>query len=288
MPTGPLGDAATEQGLTVADGIRADAYKCLRVSWPLEGVLELVLGRVKEMNAMSLDLIRELHQICDVLQYPQNEPCQVRVVILRGEGPGFCAGFDFKDQRLARADQPFLQHAFSSVIRKLREIPQPVVCGINGVAAGGGLSLALASDVRICVARSRFVPSFVKLGLGGGELGTSYFLPRIVGRGRAASLLLTGKEINATEAERWGLVTEVVPDDAELIAACRRQAEMLLSLSPKGLRLTKWLLNGSQEMSLATALEREDLAQSYMSADKESVEVGWKHVSKFVPKGSKL
>lgn len=251
-------------------------------------MLELVLSRTKAMNAMSLDLIRELHQVCDVLQYPQSSSVPTRVLIIRGEGPAFCAGYDFKDERLGRADSPFLQNAFSSVMRKLRDIPQPIVCGVNGSAAGGGMSLALAADVRIGTPKCRFIASFVKLGLGGGELGTSYFLPRIVGRGRAASMLLTGGEIGAEKAESWGLVTELVRDEAELAEACRRQAAQLLELSPKGLRLTKWLLNSSQEMTLAMALEREDLAQSYMSADRESQEVGRKHVSKFKPKKSKL
>merc|ERR550532_1434141 len=163
------------------------------------------------MNAMSLDLIRELHQVCGVLQYPQSQSVPTRVLIIRGEGPSFCAGFDFKDVRLGGADQPFLQNAYSALIRKLREIPQPIVCGVNGSAAGGGMSLALAADVRIGTPGCRFIASFVKLGLGGGELGTSYFLPRIIGRGRAASVLLTGGEINAVKAERWGLITQLVP-----------------------------------------------------------------------------
>eukprot|EP00931_Biecheleriopsis_adriatica_P086319 TRINITY_DN61017_c0_g1_i1.p1 TRINITY_DN61017_c0_g1~~TRINITY_DN61017_c0_g1_i1.p1 ORF type:complete len:289 (+),score=55.77 TRINITY_DN61017_c0_g1_i1:29-895(+) len=288
MPTtGPLGDAATGPGPSVADGIQADQYKTFRVSWPSDGVLEVVLNRGNALNAMSLDLIRELHQVCDVLQYPQSRAVPVRVMILRGEGSAFCAGYDFKDERLSQADKPFLQHAFSAVIRKLREIPQPIVCGVNGSAAGGGMSLALASDVRIGTPRSRFIASFVKLGLGGGELGTSYFLPRIVGRGRAASVLLTGGEIDAKKAEDWGLITETVPE-SQLAEACRQQAQRLLELSPKGLRLTKWLLNNSEEMSLAAVLEREDLAQTFMSADQESIDIGWRHVSKFVPKQSKL
>lgn len=287
MPTGPLGDAASEFGPHVEDGIKADQYKCFKVSWPCSGVLELALNRNKAMNAMSLDLVRELHQVCDVLQYPQSQAVPTRVLIIRGEGPSFCAGFDFKDKRLGGADQPFLQHAFSAVIRKLREIPQPIVCGVNGSAAGGGMSLALAADVRIGAPKCRFMASFVKLGLGGGELGTSYFLPRIVGRGRAASVLLTGGEINAEKAEQWGLITQLVSRDEDLAAACREQAEALLSLSPKGLRLTKWLLNSSQEMSLATALEREDLAQSYMAADGESQRAGLAHISKFLPAPAK-
>mmetsp|Transcript_643 Transcript_643/g.1125 ORF Transcript_643/g.1125 Transcript_643/m.1125 type:complete len:292 (-) Transcript_643:26-901(-) len=286
MPTGPLGDVAAHDGPTVRDGLVPDEYKCFRVSQPIDGVLEIVLARPK-MNAMSHEFVRELHQMCDVCQYPHEAVAPIRVVIMRGEGPAFCAGYDFKDKHLNRANQPFLQHAFSSVIRKLREIPQPIVCGVNGVAAGGGMSLALAADVRIGTKKAAFISSFVKLGLGGGELGTSYFLPRIVGRGRAASVLLTGGEIDAQKAQEWGLLTQTVSSDEDLAEACRQQAQELLTLSPKGLRLTKWLLNGSQEMPLATALEREDLAQSYMAADRESQMVGARHTTKFLPKPEK-
>eukprot|EP00435_Cladocopium_sp_Y103_P012393 s1601_g3.t1 len=122
------------------------------------------------------------------------------------------------------------------------------------------MSLALAGDLRVgCREKARFMPTFVKLGLGGAgdsagylpakvvcELGTSYFLPRLVGRGRAAAHLLTGKEISTEQAEQWGLLNEVV-EEAELAACCRKHAKELLGLSPKGLRLTKWLLNHSQE-----------------------------------------
>eukprot|EP00438_Fugacium_kawagutii_P013997 Skav200410 [mRNA] locus=scaffold236:283763:288433:- [translate_table: standard] len=267
------------------------------------------------MNAMSARFVRELHQILDVLQYPMaaaNEQMTlIRVLILRGEGPSFCAGYDFKDASNNRANQPFLQHALSGVIKKLREtlgselsgpsfcrtvtvymigftkvmIPQPVVCGVNGPAVGGGMSLALAGDLRVgSKQKARFLPTFVKLGLGGhqgphsrpmggeaygrhkrGELGTSYFLPRLVGRGRAAAALLTGKEISTEQAEQWGLLNEVV-EESELAACCRKHAkERVLG----------------QELSLSAALDREDLAQSYMVADAESQEVGRAHIQRF-------
>lgn len=286
MPTfGPLGDGtdAEKAGPTMADGIKPGQYTCFEVCQPESGILEVVMN--KGMNAMSARFVRELHQILDVLQYPVTAPAEqmtvVRVLILRGEGAAFCAGYDFKDPSNNKANQPFLQHALSGVIKKLREIPQPVVCGVNGAAVGGGMSLALAGDLRVgCREKARFMPTFVKLGLGGGELGTSYFLPRIVGRGRAAAHLLTGKEISTEQAEQWGLLNEVV-EEAELAACCRKHAKELLGLSPKGLRLTKWLLNHSQELSLSAALDREDLAQSYMVADKESRQVGKAHIERF-------
>jgi len=284
MPFGPLGDVAETAGPTTAEGIKSGQYTCFEVCQPEDGILEVVLNRPKAMNAMSARFVRELHQILDVLQYPVTRTEQikdVRVLILRGEGAAFCAGYDLKDSTMSKANTPFLQNAFSGLIKKLREIPQPVVCGVNGAAVGAGMSLALAADLRIgCTKKSRFLASFVKLGLGGGELGTSYFLPRIVGRGRAAQALLTGKEISTDQAEQWGLLNEVV-DESELAACCRKHAKDLLQLSPKGLRLTKWLLNNSQELSLSAAVEREDLAQSYMVADKESQEVGKAHIQRF-------
>lgn len=284
MVRGPLGEVVSEAGPSVQDGIAAPSYKCFRVASPEAGVCEIVLSRPQAMNTMSIDFIRELHQILDVLQYPlaipaEEVPC--RVLILRGEGRAFCAGLDLKDTRFGKVDQPYQQHAFSSVIKKFREIPQAVVCGINGIAAGGGMSLALVGDVCLGVPGTRYLPSYVKLGLGGGELGTSYFLPRIVGRQRAASILLTGREIDAETALSWGLLAKLVSSEADLALECRKVASDMLSLSPKGLRYTKWLLNNSQEMSMAQALDREDLAQNFMVADPESQAFGRKHTSKF-------
>lgn len=288
MGWGPLGDVE-EAGFTAADGIREGQYSCFRVSRPHEGILEVVLNRAEARNSMSAKFVRELHQILDVLQFPYSERDHppLRVLILRGEGNAFCSGYDFKDQTMSKANTPFLQHAFSGLIKKLRDLPQPVVCGVNGAAVGAGLSLALAADLRIGAREASFVAAFVKLGLGGGELGTSYFLPRIVGRGRAAEALLTGKPISASKAEQWGLLNEVV-DQAQLANCCLKHAKELLALSPKGLRLTKSLLNNSQELSLTATLDREDLAQSYMVADKESQEVGKAYIERFKRRSSKL
>ncbi|CAK9064530.1 unnamed protein product [Durusdinium trenchii] len=307
MGWGPLGDVE-EAGFTAADGIRegqwlgssfmvakgemvafGGSYSCFRVSRPHEGILEVVLNRAEARNSMSAKFVRELHQILDVLQFPYSERDHppLRVLILRGEGNAFCSGYDFKDQTMSKANTPFLQHAFSGLIKKLRDLPQPVVCGVNGAAVGAGLSLALAADLRIGAREASFVAAFVKLGLGGGELGTSYFLPRIVGRGRAAEALLTGKPISASKAEQWGLLNEVV-DQAQLANCCLKHAKELLALSPKGLRLTKSLLNNSQELSLTATLDREDLAQSYMVADKESQEVGKAYIERFKRRSSKL
>ena len=111
----------------------------------------------------------------------------------------------------------------------------------------------------------RFIPSYVRLGLGGGELGSSFLLPRIVGRQRAASILLTGRDIDSTMAEQWGILSKVVSSDEELAAECINVAADMVSLSPKGLRFTKWLLNESHDMTLDQCLGREDLNQIFMS-----------------------
>ncbi|CAJ1418571.1 unnamed protein product [Effrenium voratum] len=279
MPVGPLGDAAdpNDPGPCASSGIK-DHYTCFKVARPQRGVLEVILDRPEARNAMGVRFVREMHQICDVLQFPHEEA--IRVLIIRGAGPAFCSGFDFKDEGLSRADGPMLQSAFSGMIKKLRELPQPVVCGLNGPAAGAGMSLALAADLRVGTEKCSFVAAFVKLGLGGGELGTSFFLPKLIGRGRASEALLTGRPILAPEAAQWGLLNQLVPSGAELPEACLQQARRLLELSPKGLRLTKWLLN-SPELSLSAALEREDLAQVYMASDKECQEVGREYIQKF-------
>jgi len=284
MPAGPLGDTAgVPPGPQVSDALHpAGGYQCLEVSEPMAGVVEVCLNRTAAMNAMSSIFVREMHQICDVLQYPQSIGTDVapRVLIIRGEGRAFCAGFDMRDSNMLRADMPFLQHAFSSVVRKLRDLPQPVIAGLNGSAVGAGMALALAADVRIATNQCRFLPSMLKLGIGGGECGTSWFLPRVIGPQRAALMLLAGEEIDAATALEWGLVARIVDADG-LADHCRQLATAMLRASPKGLRLTKQLLNDSLQTPLAPHLAREDLVQVYTSADKESQAVGRQHLQQF-------
>lgn len=283
---GPLGPG-TDKGAEDGRFLVGAPFKALLVTSPVPGVVEVQFNNPETKNAMGMDFVRELHAVLDALNYDHTR----RVLILRGVdgNGGFCSGFNMRDKQIAEyVDQhgPANQRAFSGLIKKLRELPQPVICGVHGSAAGGGFGLALAGDVRLAGKSASFIPSFVRMGLGGAEMGTSFLLPRMIGRTAAAEVLLTGRAINAERAERLGLVTEVV-EDAELGPKCLAMAEEMLGVSPKGLRLTKWALENNDSSTLLAALEREDLAQVYTSRDKESMSVGRAHMARIASGGAK-
>jgi enoyl-CoA hydratase len=144
----------------------------------------------------------------------------------------------------------------------MRKLPQPLIAAVNGHAAGGGMSMAMASDVILVTPEAAFTPSFVNIGLSGGELGTSYFLPRLVGTTRAAEILLTGRTVSAHEAERIGLVTRLVEEE-KLLGEALTTARTMLAKSVSGLRMTKEVLNYNLDApSLEAAIELENRNQS--------------------------
>ncbi len=207
----------------------------------------ITLNRPDRLNALSHTLVRELHQLFDRL----DEELDARVLLLTGAGRGFCAGADLRggdgegawDESLGPIQSQYrLQQGYASLVTRMREIPQPIIAAVNGPAAGGGLCLALAADVRYASESARFNCAFVKLGLSGCEMGSSYFLPRIVGASMAAELMYTGRIVDAQTALEMGLVSKVVPDDAVVDAARELAAEML-SNAPLALRMTKEVLN---------------------------------------------
>ena len=201
----------------------------------------------------------------------QNDP--VRVVVITGEGRGFCAGADlsdalaFKDTEAFSEPESYLriaQERYSNLILGLRKIPQPIIAAVNGPAAGGGFAIALASDVRLASPEAYFVASFINIGLSGGELGCSYFLPRLVGLSHAADILYTGRKVKADEAERIGLVSRVVPRE-ELMETALSYARIMLGKSAGGLRLTKRVLDQNIDApSLEAAVNLENRNQSIM------------------------
>ena len=142
--------------------------------------------------------------------------------------------------------------------------PQPIIAVVNGAAAGGGMCLALASDMIIAGPKAKFIPSFINIGLSGGELGTTYFLPKAVGRAKAAEILMTGRAVEAEEADRIGLVSRLVDEDA-LMDTAMQTARTMLGKSPLGLRLTKETLRQNQNApTLESAIELENRNQSIL------------------------
>ena len=231
------------------------------------GVALVALNRPGRLNALSLEMLDELHSLWG--QLPARE--EVRVVILTGEGRGFCSGFDLKDERLQKEAARFLsnpglhltavQKKYGDLVVKMRRVPQPIIAAVNGPAAGGGMCLALASDVILAGPQAAFTPSFINIGLSGGEMGTTYFLPRLVGSTRAAEILLTGRTVEAAEAERIGLVCRVVPAD-RLVPEALETARKMLAKTPLGLRFTKEALYLNADAALEAAVELENRNQS--------------------------
>jgi enoyl-CoA hydratase len=238
------------------------------INYKREGHVGIItLNRPDRLNAMSHTLVRDLHKILDQL----DEELEARVVILTGAGRGFCAGADLKggdgegawDDRLGPIQSQYrLQQGYASLITRMRSVPQPIIAAVNGPAAGGGLCLALASDVRYASESAIFNCAFIKLGLSGGELGSSYFLPRIVGASKAAELIYTGRIIDAATALDMGLVSKVVPD-GQVVDAAKELADEMLSNAPLALRMTKELFNfGLSATSLEQQIHMENRTQT--------------------------
>jgi enoyl-CoA hydratase/carnithine racemase len=209
-----------------------------------QGAVEVVsLNRPERLNAMNEPLIAALLEYFTSLA----ERTAVRVVVLRAEGRAFCAGLDLtgwpRDPDAGQIHQSWrTQRMIAAVMQAMRKCPQPVIAAAQGAACGGGFSLLLASDVRYAAPDLKANAAFIKIGLGGCDMGASYFLPRLVGSSVAAEYLLTGKFMSAEKALACGLVSEIVPQE-ELLPRALALAGEMLQTSPMGLRLTKDALN---------------------------------------------
>lgn len=233
----------------------------VRVSQLATHVRQITLDKPDRLNAISFELVADLHDALD--EVAADDDC--KVVVLTGAGRGFCAGLDLKDwgappepgghphYPAGRTGQAFM----SNLTQHIRATPQIVVAAVNGPAYGGGLSLALACDLRIAGASARFCSAFIKTGLTGTDIGVTYLLPRLIGAARAFDLIVTGRTIDAEEADRMGLVSRVVADDAladEVLAV----ATTIAGYTKYGLRNTKevmWHNLDTNSMAAAIALE---------------------------------
>ena len=207
-----------------------------------EDIAVITLDRPERLNAITFEMVDDLHAVLEDIE--GDNSC--RVVILTGAGRGFCSGLDLKaigpSSRSRGLSGPAAgmrsQQHIADLVPRLRSLAQPVIAAINGPAYGGGLALACACDVRVAAASARLCVQFVKVGVGGCDIGISYTLPRLIGAARAFDLMLTAREIDAAEAERIGLVARVVPDGAALDAAIE-MAETICAYSPFGVAMTK-------------------------------------------------
>jgi enoyl-CoA hydratase len=243
------------------------------VSGPAEGVTLLTLNRPAKLNAMDVALVEALHDALGAVAADRD----CRAVVLTGAGRGFCAGLDlggYGEAPDAAGRGPVgagfaTQQHIAALVPRLRSLPQPVIAAVNGPAAGGGLALALASDIRLAAASARFNVAFVRIGLSGCDIGVSWLLPRLIGASRAWELMLTGRIVDSAEADRIGLVTRVVADGAVLDAALET-ASLIVGNSPWGVRMTKEVAWSQLEVgSLQAGIDLENRTQilSTMTAD---------------------
>jgi enoyl-CoA hydratase len=230
-----------------------------------DGVTQITLNRPARLNAMNAALIAGLHDALDTLAVDRT----CRVIVLTGAGRGFCAGLDLSEgaappaaQGLGRVQAGMtVQKSIAGLVPKMRAMPQPIVAAVNGPAAGGGLALALASDVRVAATSARFNVAFVRIGLSGCDIGVSWMLPRLIGASRAFELLLTGRFVDAAEADRIGLVSRVV-DDGAVVASARETAGLIVANSPWGVRMTKEVMWSQLEIgSLQAGIDLENRTQ---------------------------
>ncbi|MDQ1374951.1 MAG: hypothetical protein QOJ09_2289 [Actinomycetota bacterium] len=219
------------------------------------------LNKPERLNAISFDLVADLHDALD--RVAADDDC--KVAILTGAGRGFCAGLDLKDwgstpepgghphYPAGRTGQAFM----SNLTQHIRATPQIVIGAVNGAAYGGGFSLALACDLRFASASARFCSAFIKTGLTGTDIGVTYLLPRLIGAARAFDMIVTGRTVDAAEAERMGIVSRVVPDES-LLDEVLAVAGTVAGYTSYGLRNTKevmWHNLDTNNMGAAIALE---------------------------------
>ena len=244
----------------------------------VDGVGTVTFSRPEKLNALTYDSYREFEALTREL--PRNP--DVRVLVVRGDGRAFCAGGDVHSiigdmlPKDMRAHLEFTRMT-GDVVRNLREMPQPVIASIRGMAAGAGSVIALAADIRLLSETAKFAFLFTKVGLSGGDMGAAYLLPRVVGLGRASELLLLGDTIDAAEALRIGLANKVIADedlDGDTAQLARRLADGPTSAQA----MTKRMLQRELDMDFASAMEGEVQSQALLMMGKDHAEFfeSWK------------
>jgi enoyl-CoA hydratase/carnithine racemase len=257
------------------------------VQHPGDGIALLTLNRPEKLNALSFDLVEELHESLD--QIAADNGC--RVVVLSGSGRGFCAGLDLTSIGPSPVAQNTVgprsgmrsQERIADLPTKLRRLRQPVIAAVNGPAYGGGFALALACDLRVASRSARFCSQFIKVGVGGCDIGMSYTLPRLIGAARAFELMLTAREVDADDALALGLVSEVV-DEGLVVDRALELAALICSYSPFGVEMTKQVMWANLDApSLESALHLENRTQILAGTGGDIMEAAAAFVEKRPP-----
>jgi enoyl-CoA hydratase/carnithine racemase len=242
-----------------------------------DGVATVTLSRPEKLNALTFEVYADLRDLLGELPHRED----ARVLVLTGQGRGFCSGGDVDAiigelQRMPAADVLAFTRMSGGVVKAMRDCPLPIVAAVNGIAAGAGSVLALASDFRLLARSASFAFLFTRVGLAGADMGSAYLLPRLVGFGRAMELLALGDDVSAERALEIGLATQVVEDD-ELPAAAEALAHRLADGPAFAYSTTKVLLTRELDLDLAGAIELEALGQALMmqSEDHREFYAAW-------------
>jgi len=233
-----------------------------------DAVRLITLNRPERLNALTPDMVLGLTSAMTTERHH-------RAVIVTGSGRGFCAGVDIagaQERQVGRsnADGLLLQERFAAMATAIHHCPVPVIAAVNGPAAGAGLAIALASDIRTAAATTRFLIGTPNIGLSAGECGISYFLPRLIGQGRAAEIMLTNRPVESEEALRVGLVSSVTPD---AVRSAFEMAASIGALSPFGVKMTKQVYRQTADSpSLEIALALENRTQILANATQDAAE----------------
>ena len=229
-----------------------------------DGVATVTLNRPDRLNALTFDSYADLRDLLGELPHRGD----ARVLVITGEGRGFCSGGDVEEiigelQRMEAAELLEFTRMTGGVVKALRDCPLPVIAAVNGIAAGAGSVIALASDFRLLARSASFSFLFTRVGLSGADMGSAYLLPRIVGLGRATELLVLGDKVDAQRALDIGLATQVV-DDGDLRATADALARRLADGPALAYGMTKVMLTRELDMDLGGAIEMEALTQALL------------------------
>ncbi len=217
-----------------------------------DGILRITLNRPDSLNAFNTEMLMELQEA-----FKEAEAPEVRCVVLTGAGKGFCSGQDLKDfESEKKSFKEAIETKYNPLIRQIVGLPKPVICGINGVAAGAGLSLALACDFRIAVESAQLIEVFINVGLVP-DSGSSFTLPRIVGLSKAFQMCSLAERLTGSEAKTLGLVNVSVQSGDVLKAALDKYSRKFAKMPTGALGMIKQLLNNSYSASLDEILDRE-------------------------------
>jgi 2-(1,2-epoxy-1,2-dihydrophenyl)acetyl-CoA isomerase len=224
----------------------------------INGVAHIKLNRPDKFNSFNREMALAMQDALKNAEADKN----VRAIYVTGEGKAFCAGQDLSEA--INPDGPGIQKIvrehYNPIVTLIRQIEKPIVCGVNGVAAGAGANIALACDVVIAAKSASFIQAFSKIGLIPDSAGT-FFLPRLIGFQRASALMMLGDKVNADDALQMGMLYKVIADE-QLQEEAVKVAETLAQMPTKGIGLTKRLLNESLYNNLETQISREEIVQA--------------------------